>query len=148
MDNIFSIIEIPFFYIKAICSASYKKATYHKISICLSTAAKVEYAYCSCVAGNGGLCNHVYALLKLFAQFALDKTKSIPELLPCTSRPCGWTVPKIRKMGVPKPTVMETIIKKAKLDNQSMGIRCTLYEARSPATQAYPFKAINDMTEK
>lgn len=84
MDNIFSFVEKPFFYIKAVCSASYKKATYHKISCCLSTAAKVEYAYCSCVAGNGGFCNHVYALLKLVAQFALDKMKSIPELMPCT----------------------------------------------------------------
>ena len=91
----------------------------------------------------------MYALLKLVAQFALDKMKSIPELMPCTSRPCGWTVPKLRKMGVAKPTVMETTIKKARLDKETTtGIRCTLYEARSPAVQEYPFEAINDMKEK
>jgi hypothetical protein len=38
----------------------------------------------------------------------LDKLNKVPMQLPCTSRPCGWTVPKVRKMNVQKATVMET----------------------------------------
>lgn len=148
LDNIFCCNQEPFFYIKAICSASYRKNTFHQLSCCINSKTTiVEYAFCSCVAGNGGFCNHIYALLKIVGQFALDKLDTIPELLPCTSRPCGWTVPQMRKTDAIKPTVMETVIKKVKLDKNSPGVKCTLYEARSTNSQSYPFRAIENLKQ-
>ena len=132
LDSILCSHDTDHFYVKAICSALYTKNVYHQPSCCLSrTNAQVEYAYCTCKAGQGGFCNHAYALFKLVAQFVLDKLNEVPMQLPCTSRPCGWTVRNVRKMNVQKPTVMETVIKKAKLRKIDTGVQCNLYEARS-----------------
>ena len=85
--------------VKAICSASYTKSQYHQLSCSLSRShALVKYGYCTCKAGQGGFCNHVYALLKMMAPFVLDKVEEIRPPLPCTSRPWGWTVPPGRQM--------------------------------------------------
>lgn len=89
----------------------------------------------------------LYGLLKLLAQFVLDKSDSIPLQLPCTSRPCGWTVPKVRKMNVQKPTVMEVVIKKPKLGRKTSGVQCNLYEARSVEQQNLNFNDLNEMKE-
>ena len=116
LDSISCSHDTNYLYVKAICSASYTKNVYHQLSCCFSrTNAQVKYAYCTCKAGRGGFCNLVYALFKLTAQFVLDKLDKVPMQLSCTSRPCGWTVPKVRKMNTQKPTVMETVIKKPKL---------------------------------
>ena len=149
LDSISCSNDINFFYVKAVCSASYTKGQYHQLSCSFSHAkAKVNYAYCTCKAGKGGFCNHIYALFKLLAQFVLDKLNEVPPQLPCTSRPCGWTVPKVRKMGVKKETVMETIIKKPRLkDNAKSGVQCTLYEARALEQQGYDSNAIFEMQE-
>ena len=88
----------------------------------------------------------MYALFKLIAQFVLDKLESIPLQLPCTSRPCGWTVPNVRRMDVPKKTVMETTIKKPKL-GKNVGVECNLYEARSTKEQMFDTDAIAKMRE-
>lgn len=82
------------------------------------------------------------------AQFVLDKLDNIPLQLPCTSRPCGWTVPNVRRMDVAKETVMETTIKKPKLGKKvSTGIKCNLYEARSKVEQVYNANAIFEMKD-
>ena len=86
----------------------------------------------------------MYALFKLIAQFVLHKLESIPLQLPFTSRPCGWTVPNVRRMDVAKKTVMETTIKKPKL-GKNVGVECNLYEARS--TKEQMFDAIAKMRE-
>ena len=140
-----------YFYIRAVCSASYRKNTFQKLSCAIScgNTTTVCHAFCTCVAGKGGQCNHVYALLKQIAQFSLDKVVTIPETLPCTSRPCGWTVPQLRKTDVRKPSVLETVVKKPKIGKQpSSGVTCTLYEARAPVAQAYPYHAITEMNDK
>ena len=149
LDSITCCYDTSFFYIKAICSASYTKNQYHQLSCSLSrSSAKIMYGYCSCKAGQGGFCNHIYALLKLMAQFVLDKLDNIPLQLPCTSRPCGWTVPNVRRMDVAKQTVMETTIKKPKLGKKvSSGIKCNLYEARSKDEQVYNTNAIFEMKD-
>ena len=67
--------------------------------------------------------------------------------LPCTSRPCGWTVPKVRKMNVQKPTVMEIVIKKPKLGKIKTGVKCNLYEARSLDQQMFDGKAVFELEE-
>ena len=149
LDSVSCAHDSNFFYIKAVCSASYTKSQYHQLSCSFSLSnAQVKYAYCTCKAGQGGFCNHVYALLKLTAQFVLDKLDEIPSQLPCTSRPCGWTVPKVRKMDVRKETVMETIIKKPKLEKKAQaGVKCTLYEARSSEQQQLNINGIFEMKE-
>lgn len=76
------------------------------------------------------------------------KYKKIPSELPCTSRPSGWTVPKIRKLDVAKPSVMNTTIRKPNPQNSHKGIECTLYEARSELVQSNNQTAISDMDHK
>ena len=66
--------------------------------------------------------------------------------LPCTSRPCGWTIPKVRKMNIQKSTVMETVIKKPKL-NKNSGVKCNLYEARSTDQQMFDTKAVLELKQ-
>ena len=147
LDSILCSFDTNFFYVKAVCSASYTKSQYHQLSCSLSkTTAQVIYGYCTCKAGKGGFCNHMYALFKLIAQFVLDKLESIPLQLPCTSRPCGWTVPNVRRMDVAKKTVMETTIKKPKL-GKNVGVECNLYEARSTKEQMFDTDAIAKMRE-
>ena len=147
LDSISCSHDTNYFYVKAICSASYTKNVYHQLSCCFSrTNVQVEYAYCTCKAGRGGFCNHVYALFKLTAQFVLDKLDEVPMQLSCTSRPCGWTVPKVRKMNIQKPTVMETVIKKPKL-GKNAGVKCNLYEARSPDQQMFDAQAVFELQE-
>ena len=148
LDSVSTCYNNNFFYIRSICSASYTKSQVHQLSCCISKSnAEVLYAYCTCKAGKGGFCNHIYGLLKLIAQFVLDKVSNIPHQLPCTSRPCGWTVPKVRKMNVRKDTVMETEVKKPKLGQKRPGIKCTLYEARAPHKQTVNFDDIDSMKE-
>ena len=105
LDSIWCSCDNGYFYLKGICSASYTctKSQLHQLSCCLSQGeSEIKYAYCTCKAGNGEFCNHVYALLKLVAQFVLNRLDDVPQQLPCTSRPCGWTVPQVRKMEVKK----------------------------------------------
>jgi len=150
LDNLHCCQSNVLFYIRGVCSASYRKGQFHKLSCALDIkSAEIKYAYCTCIAGGGGFCNHIYAMLKLIAQFALDKLQEIPEQLPCTSRPCGWTVPQIRKMNIMKPSIMQTTVKKARVDNKTRrGIQCTLYEARSPVVQAYSHETMKTMKEQ
>jgi hypothetical protein len=66
-------------YVRAICCASYTKSQFHQLSCSFSKSnAQILYAYCTCKAGQGGFCNHIYAILKLIAQFVLDKLEEIP----------------------------------------------------------------------
>ena len=67
----------------------------------MKSSAVVKYAYCTCKAGKGGWCNHMYAL-----------------------RPCGWTVPCKRSANVSKP--MDTAVHKVKLE--AKGIACNLFQ--------------------
>ena len=89
----------------------------------------------------------LYGLLKLVAQFVLNRLDNVPQQLPCTSRPCGWTVPQVWKMEVKKDTVMDTVIKKPKLEKPTKGVNCTLYEARSAEQQKLDNNVIKEMKE-
>ena len=89
----------------------------------------------------------MYALLKLVAQFVLNRLDNVLQQLPCTSRPCGWTVPQVRKMEVKKDTVMDTVIKKPKVEKPTKGVNCALYEARSTEQQKFDTNVIKEMKE-
>ena len=102
----------------------------HKPSFALmKSSAAVQYAYCTCKAGEGGWCNHMYALMKVIAKFSLEELKCIPELLPCILKPCGWKVPRKRSANVSKPSAMDTTVHKVKLE--AKGIACNLFDARA-----------------
>ena len=91
-----------------------------------SSSAVID-AYCTFRAGKGGWCNHVYALMKVIAKFSVEESKCIPELLSCTIKPCGWTVPQRRQQNVSKSSVMNTTVKRTK--PESKGITCNLFYA-------------------
>ena len=113
------------FYVPAICGASYRKEN-HKLCLAIKkSSSAVKYAYCTCRAGKGGWCNHVYALMKVTAKFSLEESKCIPELLPYISKTCGWTVPQKRQQNISKSPVVDTTVKKKP---ESMGVACNLPE--------------------
>ena len=149
LDNIEFLNTANFFYIRSICSASYSKGKFHKLSCAFQNhTAAILHAYCTCVAGKGGFCNHIYALLKMLAQFVLDDLSEIPGKLPCTSRPCGWTVPQVRKLNIQKQTIMETTVKKPKVDKITKGVGCTLYEARASHVRLYDSGATTSLQKQ
>lgn len=85
-DNIMCKKDEEFFYVKAICGASYRKQN-HQLSLGIDKhKGTVCYYYCTCRAGKGGFCNHMYGLIKTMASFSLEKQKTVPILLPCTSK--------------------------------------------------------------
>ena len=127
-DNINCLNEGSFFYVRAICGASYRKEN-HKLCFAIKkSSSAVKYAYCTCRAGKGGWCNHVYALMKVIAKFSLEESKCIPELLPCTSKPCGWTVPRKRQQNVSKSSVMDTTVKKQSQNSRELRAICLMPE--------------------
>ena len=93
-----------------------------------SSSAVID-AYCTFRAGKGGWCNHFYTLMKVIARFSVEESKCIPELLSCTSKPCGWTVPQRRQQNVSKSSVMNPTVKRTK--PESKVITCNLYYARA-----------------
>ena len=54
----------------------------------------VVYAYCQCPAGEVGTCSHAFAVMKLVAEWVIDKINKIPEPKVCTSKLCAWSIPQ------------------------------------------------------
>ena len=122
-----SCLNEGFFHVRAICGASYRKEN-RKLNFAIQkSSSAVKYAYCTCRAGKGGWCNHVYPLMKGISKFSLEESKCFPELLPNCS--CGWTVPRKRQQNVSKCSVMDTTLKKIKPG--SKGVAYNLFDARA-----------------
>ena len=129
-----------FMTILAICGASYRKEN-HKPSLALmKSSSTVEYAYCTCKVGEGCWCNRMYALMKFIAKFSLEELKCISELLPCTSRPCGWRVPRKRSANVSKPSAIDTTVHKVKLE--AKGIACNFFNSRAEHLKQLDFNSL------
>lgn len=92
----------------------------------------VVKADCECVAGAGGVCNHVFALLYQTNAFSKsDHIKFVPDELTKTDLPMLWTKP--RRHGLGAEPIMECTVKKARMSMpSSKTVNCTLYEARVP----------------
>ena len=130
---------IVFFYVRAICGASYRKEN-HKLSFALMKySAAVKNAYCTCKAAKDGWWHHMCALMKVIAKFSLEELKCIPELLPCTSRPCGWAVPRKRSANVSKPFAIDTTVHKVKLE--AKGIACNFFNSRAEHLKQLDFNS-------
>jgi len=91
----------------------------HSMLVCVledNKRAKVLRAHCSCKAGSGGHCNHVFALLLQLNDFSCSGLSEIPVSLTCTSKPKQWHIPRSNSIS-PSP-VMGTHYAKAIKDIQ------------------------------
>ena len=78
---------------KARVSASMKSIQNNVyVHLCQQTE-EVQYAKCSCVAGQGGCCKHVAALLYSLMDFVNLGLQNVPEELTCTQAAQKWSVP-------------------------------------------------------
>ncbi len=62
--------------------------------------AQVITAHCSCIAGCGGICNHIFALLYQMVDYFSDDLQQIPIDVSKTSRPTGVAYSETRVSGV------------------------------------------------
>ena len=124
-DSIFTSLGRNGFFIKAKCKASMKKEV-RNVNVTLDKkTGLVVKAACTCPAGNSGYCNHVMALLFELADYCLNRLKTVPEEIACTSKIRQWGIPgenSSHKEAVMKKTVQKQVSKR--------GISCTLYDPR------------------
>ena len=71
---------------------------------------EVEYAKCSCKAGQGGCCKHVAALLYTILDFVNLNLKHIPMELTCTQLPQRWSVPSGSSKTLDKAAKFEEML--------------------------------------
>ena len=70
------------FYFKVQCHHSFRKNDPPhnlKVALCI-VSGKVKHAYCTCVAGAVGFCNHVLAIMMKVCKFTLYECKSVSDL--------------------------------------------------------------------
>ena len=125
--NIVCTSDEKHFYFKSSCYHRYrKKDSPHRLQIvlCIVTAS-VKHAYCSCVAGQGGFCNHVLGLMLKICRYGVYKCKDICELdneddmtasVACTSTLQMWHKTG-RGENIKTQPVMEIAVKKTKLES-------------------------------
>ena len=121
--------------IRARCFRSMKKnEDPHTILVCAQSAsfAQVSKAHCSCKAGSGGHCNHIFALLFQLNDYSCSELKSIPIDGTCTSRPQKWHIPRATKISsfpVMGTHFANTATNKNTEERMRNPTRCKLYEA-------------------
>ncbi|XP_028418783.1 uncharacterized protein LOC114544312 [Dendronephthya gigantea] len=71
---------------------------------------EVEYAKCSCKAGQGGCCKHVAALLYTILDFVNLNLKHVPVELTCTQLPQKWSVPSGSSKTLDKAVKFEEML--------------------------------------
>jgi len=133
-----------FFFQSKCCHSFRKNDPPHnlKIALCIISG-EVKRAWCSCVAGNVGICNHVLALMFKICKFSLFSSKTTKELfqeeeqsIACTSQLQKWHKKGGGSNIAPEP-VMEVHVNKSKLDEASTsrsGVKSLLYDARKVTT--------------
>ena len=134
------------FYFKSSCHHSFRKNDPPhnlKVTLCI-VSGKVKHAYCTCVAGSVGFCNHVLALMMKICKFTLYECKNVNDLdnegdmqakQSCTSMLQQWHRKGRGDTIAPQP-VMEVVVYKTHQDqdrasSKDQGVRCLLYEART-----------------
>ena len=134
------------FYFKSHCHHSFRKNDPPhnlKMALCI-VSGKVKHAYCTCVAGAVGFCNHVLALMMKVCLFTVYQCKSVSDLdnqddmqpkQACTSMLQQWHRKGRGDTIAPQPA-MEVVVNKTHQDlhrssSREPGVRCLLYEART-----------------
>ena len=135
-------------FLKGKCFASQKKAVKYEQGIQLTegeNGASVLFAACKgCPAGaDGGLCQHVFALLLAVEHYGPKKEGNMPGEQSKTSMKQSWG-PRERDVE-PKP-VMSIVVEKSKLDRERKGpaISCTLSEHRGPHVASFDDEDLED----
>ena len=85
--------KIQLFLVKARVSASMKSVSYPVYVHLDQKSGEVEYAKCTCKAGQGGCCKHVAALLYTLLDFVNLSLSVILEDLTCTQVAQKWSIP-------------------------------------------------------
>ena len=118
-------------FIKAKCFPSQRKTEKaHQRWCVLSRSGTVLHAYCTCVAGASGFCNHVCALLYQTSHFSKRGMEKVPPDGSKTSVPQTWDKPGVH--GIRPEAAMACSVKKANADGDqsSKPINSSLYEAQ------------------
>jgi hypothetical protein len=82
LKDVLAASDNNYFYFKAFCYHSYRKNDDPhnlKLGLCLLTG-NVQHAFCSCVAGSVGFCNHILGLMMKLCKLSLYDCKDIKEL--------------------------------------------------------------------
>ena len=102
------------FDIKSQVKSSYdKQDDKHKniytVKIIMDTNSQVQQAVCPCPSGNDGRCNHLAATLFAMedaCKKSVSTTSESEDDLPCTSKPCKWSIPKKEKQ---EPSTVQAV---------------------------------------
>ena len=98
------------FLIKARVNASMKSISYSVYVHSNQVNGDVEYAKCSCKAGQGGCCKHVAALLYTILDFVNQNLGQIPQNTTCTQLPQAWSVPSGSSKSLKKAVKFEELL--------------------------------------
>ena len=111
VSGIYSKMDGGVHYIKSQVMPSYARTgAAYTVKIIVEASGNILKAQCPCPAGVDGRCNHLAATL-----FAIEDSQSKPqstgasENVPCTSKPCKWSVP-------PKHRAQPTKIQETKFE--------------------------------
>ena len=119
-----------------------KSESPHTLEADVTIASTTIKGRCSCVAGAGGFCHHVIALLFYIAHCKQSGLMAIPDDLTCTSLPQRWSVPRERKIA--NKSIQELWVKKPQQGaNYSKFIKSTLF---SPAA-LYPIMTYEHLSD-
>ena len=88
--------------IRCHCFSSLKSKSTYTFYVAIMSTGKVVGASCSCVAGKGGACSHVAALMFYFEDFIKKGTKVVPNDGTVTDRLQQWHVPP-KRVITPQP---------------------------------------------
>ena len=114
VQGIYTKQQEELFYIKSQVKSSYdKQDDKHKniytVKIIMDTNSQVQQAVCPCPSGNDGRCNHPAATLFAMedgCKKSVSTTSESEDDLPCTSKPCTWSIPKKRKQ---EPSTVQAV---------------------------------------
>ena len=130
LHDIWSQSTTTHFFVKCNSFRSQRKtATAHSLWVCLPLGQPKSdpvKAYCSCVAGASGFCNHIMGLLYQLSHFCKSGVKCIPDDVSKTSIAQTWDRPRIE--GVSAEPVMQVVVRKGKIETEqaSKSVECSL----------------------
>ena len=107
-----------------------KNEAAHSVKLTIATDLQTITGTCSCVAGAGGGCQHIIALLLLLAHCKQLGLSTLPEELSCTMTAQRWSVPRTKTIQPISVTVVQ-VKKPREGADYNKSIKWSLY---SPAT--------------
>lgn len=131
-------------YLRACCWASYKRNVKYKVKLVLNQTEtpKIVAAKCDkqCPASNSGCCCHVMAVVWKLEDMTRksELIKSVPDSLPCTSKPREWGKGNKREVEF-HPVMASNLVKPRHSSDlpgrKRRGVLSKLYDPRPPKCQ-------------